>query len=149
MGLDRKGKLIDRLESCKAIVSLMRDLEISSDEVNAKIVQMIGEINIELKELEVEEEIKEKEAISKCIQLIDRKYLDKELGKNESYKLLQEIRCIFGRKNISYSNHGLKGWVDYLKSYVCEYGDKKDKEGWVTMKISKLRIGDEEDDEAI
>ena len=148
MGLDRKGKLIDRLESCKAIVSLMRDLEISSDEVNAKIIEMIGEINIELKELEVEEEIKEKEAISKCIQLIDNKYLNKELGKSESYKLLQEIRCIFGRKNTSYANHGLKGWVDYMKSYVCEYGDKKDSEGWVTMKISKLRIGDE-DDEAI
>ena len=141
--MNKRDMLMSRLEMAKQISENMQSLGIASEDINIRLLQIVDEVTNEMKEIERQEQQQEYKNICKMRRIIDRNYLDRDIDKNMSWKLLEQIRATFKRDN-AIDRGGLKQWLTYF-GYICSYGEK-DENGWCILNISK---GDEEDDETI
>ena len=139
--MNKRNMILDRLNTTKEVIQNLKELGISSDEISSKLIEIMNESLVELKDIEKEEQQQEYENICKMRRIIDRNYLDRDIDRNMSWKLLEQIRATFRRDN-AIDRGGLKQWLVYF-GYICSYGEK-DENGWCILNISK---GDEEDDD--
>lgn len=133
--MKKQMELKTKITNIGVLVELLYDLDLMQEDILDKIKQLDIQTHLELKQLELSKGKIEEENIAISKELINEKWLNKELNKDQQFELLLAIRNIFGRKDCKDSG-GLKSWLIYL-GYKVEYSKEKDKKtNWVTLTIS-------------
>jgi hypothetical protein len=130
MRLEKLEKTINKLDNDIEALRRVKQYLSNKDEINEISDLLNKERQVYADELYIGDAI----AYSECISII-KNLINKELGKNEQVKLLEEIKEIHGRKspNVSKKSHGLNAWLKFL-DIQCEWIEDTNSD-WSTLII--------------
>lgn len=130
MRLEKLEKTINKLDNDIEALRRVKQYLSNKDEINEISDLLNKERQVYADELYIGDAI----AYSECISII-KNLINKELGKDEQVKLLEDIKEIHGRKspNVSKKSHGLNAWLKFL-DIQCEWIEDASSD-WSTLII--------------
>ncbi|MDR3593626.1 hypothetical protein [Clostridium sp.] len=130
MRFEKLEKTINKLDNDIEALRRVKQYLSNKDEINEISDLLNKERQVYADELYLGDAI----AYTECISIIAN-LINKELGKEEQIKLLEDIKEIHGRKspNVSKKSHGLNAWLKFL-DVNCEWAEENNSE-WSTLII--------------
>lgn len=133
MRFEKLEKTINKLDNDIEALRRVKQYLSNKDEINEISDLLNKERQVYADELYLGDAI----AYSECINII-QSLLNKELGKEDQVKLLEDIKEIHGRKspNVSKKSHGLNAWLKFL-DVNCDWVEAENSE-WSTLIITGI-----------
>ena len=130
MRFESLEKTINKLDNDIEALRRVKQYLSNKDEINEISDLLNKERQVYADELYIGDAVADKESLEILKQL-----LNKELGKDEQVKLLEDIKEIHGRKspNVSKKSHGLNAWLKFL-DIQCEWIENPNSD-WSTLII--------------
>jgi DNA mismatch repair ATPase MutL len=135
MKFEKLEKKISKLDNDIEALRRVKQYLSNKDEINEISDLLNQERQVYADELYLGDAI----AYTECLDII-KNLLNKELGKEEQIKLLEDIKEMHGRKspNVSKKSHGLNAWLKFL-DVECEWNENID-EDWSTLIIKGFTL---------
>lgn len=130
MRFEKLEKTINKLDNDIEALRRVKQYLSNKDEINEISDLLNKERQVYADELYIGDAI----VYTECLEII-KKLMNKELGKEEQVKLLEDIKEIHGRKspNVSKKSHGLNAWLKFL-DVQCEWIEDLNSD-WSTLII--------------
>lgn len=130
MRFEKLEKTINKLDNDIEALRRVKQYLSNKDEINEISDLLNKERQVYADELYIGDAI----VYTECLEII-KKLMNKELGKEEQVKLLEDIKELHGRKspNVSKKSHGLNAWLKFL-DIQCEWIENPNTD-WSTLII--------------
>jgi len=133
MRFEKLEKTINKLDNDIEALRRVKQYLSNKDEINEISDLLNKERQVYADELYIGDAI----VYTECLEIL-KKLINKELGKDEQVKLLEDIKELHGRKspNVSKKSHGLNAWLKFL-DIQCEWIEYPNTD-WSTLIIKGI-----------